>query len=330
MLKRFKITSCAFILCLFGVTLTTVSPVLAEDSTAFQECQRIKPNGTSFALMKDKKDCFRDLARELSAANLAQEPLIEKSTDTASQLLAPNAEQEDLSVKVSELEGKIANMVKPELYDDAVRLYKEQQAQLTEANTKISDLEGKLANAVSPTVYDDAVRLYKEQQAQLTEANTKISDLEGKLANAVSPTVYDDAVRLYKEQQAQLTEANTKISDLEGKLANAALTQEAFLGCNKRMTEANMKISDLEGKLANAVLTEDAFKECDKRNNHNKATISILDENSEKLRQSGSCLKNKITDYASAIKVVPQTTPALESYRNDVVDELGIFIKSCE
>ena len=135
------------------------------------------------------------------------------------------------------------------------------------------------------------------QHIQQLEA--KISDLEGKLTNAVSPTVYDDAVRLYKEQKAQLTEANTKISDLEGKLANA-------------------------------VLTEDAFKECNKRNNHNKATISILDENSEKLRQSGSCLKNKITDYASAIKVVPHSTPALESYRNDVVDELGIFIKSCE
>ena len=101
------------------------------------------------------------------------------------------------------------------------------------------------------------------QHIQQLEA--KVSDLEGKLANAVSPTVYDDAVRLYKEQQTQLTEANTKISDLEGKLANA-------------------------------VLTEDAFKECNKRNNHNKATISILDENSEKLRQSGSCLKNKITD----------------------------------
>ena len=98
----------------------------------------------------------------------------------------------------------------------------------------------------------------------------------------------------------------------------------------QHIQQLEAKISDLEGKLANAVLTEDAFKECDKRNNHNKATISILDENSEKLRQSGSCLKNKITDYASAIKVVPHSTPALESYRNDVVDELGIFIKSCE
>ena len=63
MLQKFKITTCAFILCLFGLTLTTVSPVLAEDSTAFQECQLIKPQGTDLALMKQKKDCFKDMGR---------------------------------------------------------------------------------------------------------------------------------------------------------------------------------------------------------------------------------------------------------------------------
>ena len=125
MLKRFKITSCAFILCLFGVTLTTVSPVLAEDSTEFQECQRIKPNGTNRLWLMEKKDCFRDLARRLSAANFAQEPLIEKSTDTASQLLAPNADQEDLSVKISELEGKLATAVSQSLYDETVQNYRQ-------------------------------------------------------------------------------------------------------------------------------------------------------------------------------------------------------------
>ena len=38
---------------------------------------------------------------------------------------------------------------------------------IQQLEAKISDLEGKLTNAVSPTVYDDAVRLNKEQQAQL-------------------------------------------------------------------------------------------------------------------------------------------------------------------
>jgi hypothetical protein len=40
----------------------TVSPVFADDSIDFVECQQIKPNRTSYALMKEKKNCFRDLA----------------------------------------------------------------------------------------------------------------------------------------------------------------------------------------------------------------------------------------------------------------------------
>jgi hypothetical protein len=62
MFHKFKITTCAFILCLFGLTLMTVTPVFADDSIDFVECQQIKPNRTSYALMKEKKNCFRDLA----------------------------------------------------------------------------------------------------------------------------------------------------------------------------------------------------------------------------------------------------------------------------
>ena len=35
MLKKIKITTYVFILCLFGLTLITVSPVFAEDSPEF-------------------------------------------------------------------------------------------------------------------------------------------------------------------------------------------------------------------------------------------------------------------------------------------------------
>ena len=62
MLQKFKITTCAFILCLFGLTLITVSPVLAEDSAAFVGCKQIKGD------LKGKKNCFKRLARELEAA----------------------------------------------------------------------------------------------------------------------------------------------------------------------------------------------------------------------------------------------------------------------
>jgi Skp family chaperone for outer membrane proteins len=67
MFHKFKITTCAFILCLFALTLMTVSPVFAADSAAFKQCQQIKPQG-KFGPMKQKKNCFRNLARALNPA----------------------------------------------------------------------------------------------------------------------------------------------------------------------------------------------------------------------------------------------------------------------
>jgi hypothetical protein len=72
MLQKFKITSCAFILCLFALTLMTVTPVFAADSAAFVQCQQIKPNGTSVALMKQKKNCFKNLAGPRNSAAFKQ------------------------------------------------------------------------------------------------------------------------------------------------------------------------------------------------------------------------------------------------------------------
>ena len=67
MFHQFKITSYAIILCLFGLTPMTVSPVFADDSAAFVACQEIgrKP------IAKGK--CFRDLAESLQAELAAGE-----------------------------------------------------------------------------------------------------------------------------------------------------------------------------------------------------------------------------------------------------------------
>ena len=61
-LQKIKIKTCVFILCLFGLTLMKVSPVLAEDSAVFKQCKEIKPRG-KINPMRQKKDCFRILAR---------------------------------------------------------------------------------------------------------------------------------------------------------------------------------------------------------------------------------------------------------------------------
>ena len=64
MLKTYRIIPLVFILFLFGFTLITVTPVLAEDSPEFVACQQIKPNGV-FQLLQEKKNCFKDIARAL-------------------------------------------------------------------------------------------------------------------------------------------------------------------------------------------------------------------------------------------------------------------------
>ena len=74
MLKKLKITTCTFTLCLFGLTLITVSPVFAEDSPEFIACQQMKWKGGK----KEKKNCFRDLARAELAPHHTDEIMKEK------------------------------------------------------------------------------------------------------------------------------------------------------------------------------------------------------------------------------------------------------------
>ena len=62
MLKKYRIIRLVFILFLLGLPLLPVSTVFAEDSAEFIACQQIKPHG-DFNLMKQKKNCFRDVAR---------------------------------------------------------------------------------------------------------------------------------------------------------------------------------------------------------------------------------------------------------------------------
>ena len=70
MLHKFMTTPYSFMLCLFGLTLVTVSPVFADDSAAFVACQQMHWNMGA----KEKKNCFRDLARSLQAEKEAAVP----------------------------------------------------------------------------------------------------------------------------------------------------------------------------------------------------------------------------------------------------------------
>ena len=95
MLQKFKITSCAFILFLFGFSLMTVSPVLAADGDGFTVCDNM-PEAAS------KLTCFRDLARSLRAE-------VEDMTTAASsqEAAVDDAEgtKEVLKLQIEEING---------------------------------------------------------------------------------------------------------------------------------------------------------------------------------------------------------------------------------
>ena len=103
MLKTYRIIPLVFILFLFGFTLITVTPVLAEDSPEFVACQQIKPGG-DFQTMKNKKDCFRDVAR-----------LSQQQSGDSMQLVAPTIgtsldEVVHLNTRIAEAESQVTTL----------------------------------------------------------------------------------------------------------------------------------------------------------------------------------------------------------------------------
>ena len=69
MLQKLKITTYVFILCLFGLTLITVSPIFAEDSAAIDKCENMSKHRRGKRLVRstDQISCYKSLVRELTA-----------------------------------------------------------------------------------------------------------------------------------------------------------------------------------------------------------------------------------------------------------------------
>ena len=65
MIQKFKMTTFAAVLCLFGFMLFSAAPVYADRQENFQECKDMKWTEGK----KAKKNCFRDLAEELLEIN---------------------------------------------------------------------------------------------------------------------------------------------------------------------------------------------------------------------------------------------------------------------
>ena len=181
--------------CLFmSLLLINTSQVNAQ-IPSIKHCEQLEPTAARPAC---------------EAAALGQSPIQGESPISAETVSPPDQSDDPRNIMNSE---------SVDFNKETLQLHKriaELENLLTEANTKVSDLEGKLANAVSPTVYDDAVRLYKEQQAQLTEANTKISDLESEVRFHVDlvRSTSQEASKQLTEANTKISDLEDKIEKI--------------------------------------------------------------------------------------------------------------------
>jgi hypothetical protein len=152
MLKTYRIIPLVFILFLFGFTFITVAPVLAEDSPEFVACQQIKPSG-DFRLMKQKKNCFRDVARlyQVASVNSAVTPSDPSGGEVA-----------ELNAKISGLEARLG--------------------EVAELNAKISGLEAGLTElkGVVMALQVQPASSNAPSGGEIAELNAKIRGLEEK------------------------------------------------------------------------------------------------------------------------------------------------------
>ena len=107
MLKTYRIIPLVFILFFFGFTLITVAPVFAEDSPEFVACQQIKPR--DIQTLKNKKDCFRDLARALVTGGAVAQANGADSPEQVS--TSPSGgEVAELNARIAESESQVATL----------------------------------------------------------------------------------------------------------------------------------------------------------------------------------------------------------------------------
>ena len=185
MLKTYRIIPSTFILFLFGLTLISVSPVSAQDSPEFMACKQIKPRG-NFKLMKQKKNCFRDVARLFQGQSGPAQPvapidpsggevaqLNNRIAELEGQLSAARAEQGPLSSKVAELEPKLADAVRT--VDRNRELYLKENATLTQQLSDAQSYIRKQAGAPMPLPYllNNYINKYQGQQVRWCEETAK-------------------------------------------------------------------------------------------------------------------------------------------------------------
>jgi DNA repair exonuclease SbcCD ATPase subunit len=205
MLPKLKITSCAFILFLLGFTLFTVAPVFAADSAAFKQCQQIKPQG-KFGPMKQKKNCFRDVARALqdqSGDSVQSVAPAEPSGGEVAQLNARIAESESqvatLTTTNAQLEEQLSARLTAVLAPWITRI-KESESQVATLTNTNAQLQGDLRSA----------------RAALEPLNAKVAQSHQERETAVLAN--NACVARYTTDMAKAQEWHDAVNNLKDKL----------------------------------------------------------------------------------------------------------------
>ena len=197
MLQKFKITSCAFILVLFGFTLMTVSPVLAADGDGFTVCDNM-PEAAS------KLSCFRDLARSLRAA-------VEDMTTAASsqEAAVDDAEgtKEALKLHIEEINGWLTD--KDARIADLQEQFSTASSEFQDADETIADLQNQLSTASSEL--QDKDETIADLQSQLTDV--KINSIKGMSLEGLQDLISELVAA--KEEMAAAEEAAAEAARVE-------------------------------------------------------------------------------------------------------------------
>ena len=217
MLKTYRIISLVFILFLFGFTLITVAPVLAEDSPEFVACQQIKPSG-DFRLMKQKKNCFRDVARSLQGQS-------GDSVQAVVPVESSGGEVAELNVTIAALQSQVAT-----LSGQHVEL-QSQVATLTTTNAQLQEYARVAQEALVPL--NARFRELDAHVVTLTTTNVKLQEQLAAANAALEPL--NARIAESELQVATLTTTNTQ---LQGDLRVA---QEALVPLNAKVTQSHQE-----------------------------------------------------------------------------------------
>ena len=184
MFHKFKISTCVFILCLFGLTLMTVTPVFAVDDDSFTVCDN-KPEA------EEKLSCFREIVRtqrqgmeNLSKASRSQEAIVDEAVSKSADLVAT------LEAQIADLQSQLT----------AVKLHQEDV-----------DAENALLHADVKTLTAERDAMQEQVTKVAATRDTMIADLQSQLAAAESASKAAEVQ--IADLQSQLTAAQSGSQD---------------------------------------------------------------------------------------------------------------------